>query len=248
MVALRSRRVYVTSHCPVCRNAPEDTIHALVKCYQAKQVWRLTPVGDISSVVHSFVDWWRQILKKQNMDVVVQVAMTLWSIWKGRNDLIWKGIVSKTNQIIYNAGNFLAQWQYAKLKDQTMGTSVEIEPCFKWSKPVQGWLKCNVDAAVFKADNSIGFGCIIRDERGAMIAARNGMMGGSSDPLLAEALSCKEALSWIKELNLNKVIVETDSLMLAQAFNVSADNFSYFGSILGDCQILAKDLIDVNLV
>ena len=81
-----------------------------------------------------------------------------------------------------------------------------------------------------------------------MIAARNGMMGGSSDPLLAEALSCKEALSWIKELNLNKVIVETDSLMLAQAFNVSADNFSYFGSILGDCQIIAKDLIDVNLV
>ena len=137
MVALRSRRVDVASHCPVCRNVPEDTFHALVKCYQAKQVWRLTPVGDIFGVVHSFVDWWRQILKKQNMDVVVQVAMTLWSIWKGRNDLIWKGIVSKANQIIYNAGNFLAQWQYAKLKDQMMGTSVEIEPCLKWSKPGQ---------------------------------------------------------------------------------------------------------------
>ena len=64
MVALRNRCVDVASFCPICSNDPEDTFHALVKCYQVKQVWRLTPVGDISSTVHSFVDWWRQILKK----------------------------------------------------------------------------------------------------------------------------------------------------------------------------------------
>ena len=68
------------------------------------------------------------------------------------------------------------------------------------------------------------------------------------DPLLAKALSYMEALSWIKALNLNKVIVETDSLMLIQAFSDSVDNFFYFGSIMGDCQILAQNLIDVSLV
>ena len=36
--------------------------------------------------------------------------------------------------------------------------------------------------------------------------------------------------------------------MLVQAFSASADNFFYFGSILGNCQILDKDLINFSLV
>ena len=41
-----------------------------------------------------------------------------------------------------------------------------------------------------------------------MVVASNGKVVGFMDLLLAEALS------WIKALNLNKVIVETDALML----------------------------------
>ena len=53
-----------------------------------------------------------------------------------------------------------------------------------------------------------------------MVVASNGKVVGFMDFLLAEALS------WIKALNLNKVIVETDALMLVQAFSASAYNFS----------------------
>ena len=71
---------------------------------------------------------------------------------------------------------------------------------------------------------------------------------GFTDPLLAEALSCRKAQSWIETFNLNKVIVETDALMLVHAFSALAYNFSYFGLVLGDCQILVEDLVNFSLI
>ena len=88
----------------------------------------------------------------------------------------------------------------------------------------------------------------IKDDTGSMIGAKNGKLLGCVDPLLAKAMSCREVLSWIKELNLTKVIVESDALMLVQAFEHSTSHLSYFGSILCDCQILAKDLSEFHLV
>ena len=67
--------------------------------------------------------------------------------------------------------------------------------CPKWCKLDQGWLKCNIDAAIFQDDQSAGFGCIIRDDTGSMIGAKNGKILGCVDPLLTKAMSCREALS-----------------------------------------------------
>ncbi|XVF30864.1 hypothetical protein REPUB_Repub16aG0094500 [Reevesia pubescens] len=50
---------------------------------------------------------------------------------------------------------------------------------------------------------SLGYGCIIRDDQGGMIAAKNGLSTGIMDPLLAEAMSCREALSWLKDFHFN---------------------------------------------
>ena len=71
-------------------------------------------------------------------------------------------------------------------------SNVASATCLKWCKPNQSWLKCNIDAVIFKDDQSVGFGCIIRDDIGSMIAAKNGKIMGCVDPLLAEAMS------WIK--------------------------------------------------
>ncbi|KAJ0983117.1 hypothetical protein J5N97_011372 [Dioscorea zingiberensis] len=109
-------------------------------------------------------------------------------------------------------------------------------------KPQQGFIKCNVDAAVFKDRGQIGFGCVLRDENGSFIAARNGLLVAAGDPVLAEALSCREALSWIKELGLLNVCMESDCQLFINAVKGEFPDSSYFGLVVCDCKNLVKDL------
>lgn len=59
-----------------------------------------------------------------------------------------------------------------------------------------GWVKVNIDAAVF-LDGSIGVGAIIRDEHSGFVAARGKKIAGAWKAREAEAIGLKEALSWI---------------------------------------------------
>lgn len=50
------------------------------------------------------------------------------------------------------------------------GNEVPILP--KWTKPLGGYLKCNVDAAFFKERNQVGIGMCLRDEFGHFLGAK----------------------------------------------------------------------------
>lgn len=65
-----------------------------------------------------------------------------------------------------------------------------------WKKPHEGWLKVNTDAAVF-SDGTIGVGAVIRDSNGSFVGARCCKVAGAWSPREPEAISMKEALSWI---------------------------------------------------
>lgn len=50
-----------------------------------------------------------------------------------------------------------------------------------WSSPLSGWLKINVDAAVFM-NGGIGVAAVIRDDQGAFVAARAMKIQGAWKP------------------------------------------------------------------
>ena len=99
-----------------------------------------------------------------------------------------------------------------------------------------------MDAIVFSHVNSIGIGCIVRNEFGQMVAAKNTKLRGDADPVTAEAISCREALSWLKPLGFNKVVIESDAQVIVQAMLDSMEDLSYFGSVTEDCKSYAKNL------
>ena len=57
-------------------------------------------------------------------------------------------------------------------------TKFSLDRDVAWTKPLMGWVKANVDAAIFQNQGRIGTGCIVRDSAGAMIMARNEYYGG----------------------------------------------------------------------
>lgn len=97
------------------------------------------------------------------------------------------------------AMNFLYDWRKAQ-QEINKSTGVQNSP-IRWSKPEQaGWVKINVNAARFEDMNSIGVGAVIRDAQGEFVRARSRRIGGLLQPREAEAISLREALSWVKEL------------------------------------------------
>lgn len=70
----------------------------------------------------------------------------------------------------------------------------------------------------------IGTRCVARDDRGQFLCARVPTNKGRGYPREAEALSLKEALTWIKEWRTQKLIFETDCKLLVDELQRSRGN------------------------
>ena len=241
-MALRTKRVAITESCPICSNSAEDILHALIKCPGAKEVWRTLSLGDISALVNSFGEWWLQVLQNRDLDVVNMTTMIVWNLWNNRNNLVWNNKSNNAYWIISLAVNNLSQWQHARIMSNSQRRMTITNISTRWTKPEARWHKCNVDAAVFSHDNCIGIGCIVRDEDGRMVTAKNSKVCGDVNSATAEAISCRKALSWLKYLGFNKVIIESNAQVVVQAMLSAKEVFSYFGFVIEDCKSFVKDL------
>ena len=81
-----------------------------------------------------------------------------------------------------------------------------------WERPLVGWAKCNVDATVFHSQSLVNYGCVVRNSEGIFLAASYDRFLGNFGAREAEALGVREALSWLKNLHLPRVIIEMDYL------------------------------------
>ncbi|KAM7477627.1 hypothetical protein LguiA_025840 [Lonicera macranthoides] len=150
----------------------------------------------------------------------ISIAATLhWAIWGSRNKVIWT-VKSEAAGVIYSrAICMLSQWQSAQVGPTGAAPNEGSLSVIKWSKPMQGKLKCNVDATLFSSIDSIGFGGIVLNHLGAMLGAINGTLCAPADPLLAKAPSCREVLCWLKTEAYSDTTMESNSLLLMNALN-----------------------------
>lgn len=84
----------------------------------------------------------------------------------------------------------------------------------------------------FESSSHVGYGCIVRDSQGVVIATTFGLILGRFNPTVAE----------------NAIIVESDSLLVIKASN-NLETFSLSLSlIVNDCKILARDFSSCRFV
>ena len=76
----------------------------------------------------------------------------------------------------------------------------------RWKKSEVGNLKLNIDVAIDRSNDLIGFGMILRDFKGDVVHCQTHKLSGKMEARLAEGLYLKEALSWIYHQGLSKVI------------------------------------------
>ena len=217
---LLQKHVEVPTACPICHVSFENVCHILLVFPFARTCWMTSSIGffgDGSNLLH----WLEGLFNTYSIDQT-QLAITIyWSLWQNRNAMVWSG---KTTQLLNSARHFLFQWQTVR-KHQFLvsqpSNAGHGEVC--WETPLVGRLKCNVDAAMFDSRGQIGLGSVIRDSKGAFMAARCRCILGRFRTRDAEALGVWEAISWIKQLQLSNIIIEMDCL---RVYNALVDNLS----------------------
>ncbi|XP_060965412.1 uncharacterized protein LOC133034359 [Cannabis sativa] len=206
-------------------------------------------VGLQFSAESTFVDWFKAFLSGGRVALVDELLMVAWGIWKARNELLWPDRPSQAADVVRVARSCHSSWLLAQenrfellLFDATVvGSSV----C--WEKPPVGKLKINTDGAIFEATTQYGTGMVIRDCHGKLIEASASLHSGACQPAVAEVLSVKEALSWLKSKNLSNVLVETDCIAVVQALNSSVALPSVFGLFVQECQLILSSIHNVSI-
>lgn len=101
---------------------------------------------------------------------------------------------------------------------------------------------------VFSSNNLIGAGMVLRDSQGNFLAARtNTHQCSVIDPAVAKAMSVREALSWIKEMNMSQVCVESDALNVVNAIKHGRIDSSCFGFFISNCVTFLEEVLSCEI-
>lgn len=111
-------------------------------------------------------------LHKLSKNNQVVFACTIWSIWKQRNDLIWRNESMLRVAVCARGTNLLNSWQNAQVCRNRTIVQQQLNENHTWKKSDVGRFKCNVDVAFSTATNRVGIGICIRDEQGSFVLAK----------------------------------------------------------------------------
>jgi ribonuclease HI len=113
-----------------------------------------------------------------------------------------------------------------------------------WHPPLKDFLKLNVDVHLHD-DERWGFGMILRREDGRAVGAATKVLKGSADATLAEAIGVGEALNWIKTLNHQHIIIETDAAKVVNALEKKSFPRKIWGNVT---RKISRDLDSCPLI
>lgn len=207
-VNLCLKRVPCPTVCNLCAKSPETVDHLLIHCEFAKKCWRNFQTLSTHEDSH-LKDWIIENMNIMEQSLFCQFLVTCWKIWEVRNQKLWNNQSAHPRTMVDSARSFLEAWSTVQKPNHSPRSHSAHE---RWKNPPEGRLKLNVDAAINSNFKATGLGCILRNSLGEFVAARGQNWLGCYQPKLAEAISVREALKWLKERNFDNVIVETDAL------------------------------------
>ncbi|RYR48438.1 hypothetical protein Ahy_A07g034466 [Arachis hypogaea] len=143
-------------------------------------------------------------------------------VWKERNQAVHQRSKPSPSMVIYRVKQM--ETKFAEMAEEPANCSVIDRRTVRrvtWRPPPPGWVKCNVDAAFLEVLHGGATAAVFRDHVGNLLTASNFKIATTS-PLAAEALAVREGLIIAKNFQLERVIFESDSLILIQALKSKA--------------------------
>ncbi|XP_074301072.1 uncharacterized protein LOC141632424 [Silene latifolia] len=160
---------------------------------------------------------------------VCRFMVVLWACWNGRNKAYHSDERVEPQIVLEKALSFWHSWRVAQplRGDISNGTGVDR---VVWRPPAIGEWKINVDAAVLGAMGS-GFGVAVRDHTGKVERMGVLQVRDMCSSEIAVAKAAEFSLLTAKQMGLNNVVLESDSLVLITMLKMEKFQANYFGKI-----------------
>lgn len=176
-------------------------------------------------------DLWTGVLNYKEHNLAEHFAYVAWSIWSNHNKSRMNNTHVPLSMIYQDMLERLQEFQSAQ--DLPAIPVLPTEPVH-WIPPQCPTLKVNFDSAIFHNSQTVGIGVAIRDELGTVVGALSETIPLPHIVDVVEALACRRAVSFSKELRIKSVIVEGDSEKVIKAINMDPPCLAPFGHIIKD--------------
>ena len=218
--------------CVVCHQSMETLEHLFCNCSVARDIFSQPPFN-VSSTPLTWKDWLLARATSMQPDMFAKLLVTLWNLWKNRNNALWRNQRQNSIQLVSSA---MAWYEdYTKFNS----SSPKEEPVRSnrrqvWSTPDTGTLKLNVDGSFVAPGVYGGAGGVLRDDQGQFIAGFAHRLDFIFSALHAELLAMRYGLDLLHTMGISKAIIESDYLAAVQVVNSPVYDLSPLGSLISD--------------
>ncbi|XP_019158219.1 PREDICTED: uncharacterized protein LOC109154945 [Ipomoea nil] len=248
------KRVDVDPRCAMCGLSQEDTMHALVLCDFARNIWDKSNLTIPNIITNIFYVWFDELLNVLDSDGIFYAVAILYNVWRARNRAVWEATLPRPEVVLKTAAAAKLAWTQAHAQPTAQATTLPAMP-----NPLQGSANlhapnsvaaeppgpprhiCRVDGGYMQETGQAALGVLLLDTDGGYVSAYSGPLQGCSSPLMAEALACKEALSWLNDRGEQNVEVYTDCLTLHRYLTTPTVVLrTYLGYAIDTCRLIAS--------
>jgi ribonuclease HI len=238
------RNIIDNPRCPICDMEEETAVHVLWECPSAKDVWSGSSRRLQKSAITGkfFLQIAEDIFQRCSAEEILMFVCTARRIWLRRNEVVHGGTFLHPNTVVRRAQSALDEFGLVssdQSRKQSMTTTQRIK---HWCPPESGWVKVNWDAALDHEKGWMGYGAVVRDEHGLVVAAQCMTVWGRLDPTLAEAGAALKAILFSRSLGLRQVIFEGDTKTVVDGVNLLQDDWSSTGMLLEDIRTELKTI------
>uniref|UniRef100_A0ACD5UC07 Uncharacterized protein n=1 Tax=Avena sativa TaxID=4498 RepID=A0ACD5UC07_AVESA len=117
-----------------------------------------------------------------------------------------------------------------------------------WTRPPEGVIKINVDAAYDINQGRGSLSVIAREQNGKFIFANCKELPFVADAFMAEAFALREGLSVAQFLGCNKVIIQSDNSLVVETMKDGGFSATSSATIFDDCRILSTGYREISFV
>ncbi|XP_015160257.1 14.7 kDa ribonuclease H-like protein [Solanum tuberosum] len=151
----------------------------------------------------------------------------MWELWKSRNarrhgkDVSYYMLQQKCQDTVYKLIKHLYPWiQIPRNWEGMFGAMKEYKPKLHyhsvfWGLPQEGGVKCNTDGASRGNPGESAYSFCVRNHEGNLMYAEACKIGIRNN-IEAETVAILKALRYCKIKKINKVLIETDSLVVTK--------------------------------
>ncbi|KAL6180620.1 hypothetical protein ACLB2K_047281 [Fragaria x ananassa] len=216
--------------CLMCQHHIENVMHMFFQCQYAQETWNVAAITIDVSNHDFFKDCLMHMASTMTKHTFARALVILWSIWKNQNSQLWEDKKQRPSDAAMLSLGWLQEFTTANV---TLTRSIDCQQQ-NWSVPASRWLKCNCDGSFLANTQHGGCGVILRNEHEIFQAGVSRAYVQLTSPFHAELNALLDGMRLAESLHHDRVIFETDCLMLTQALQQQDVDLSSLGDIIVD--------------